>query len=162
MTPRPCFAPCGCVSHRLLEAGAGQWATTAMILLMRVLCCPPQQDIHRGKGMVDSLFQGFQNAGTQNSILSSQEYLSTAARTMNNIEVNSGYHTCKYLPPVLMPCRIMLIGVAGSPCIWHDTPCKCTMHFLRAGACAELPQVRTPVEAQAVYVCVQATLTHAA
>ena len=37
--------------------------------------------------MVDSLFQGFQGGGTQNVTLSSSEYLSTAARTLNNIEV---------------------------------------------------------------------------
>ena len=46
-----------------------------------------QQDIHRGRGMVDSLFQGgVHMGGTQNQILSSEEYLSTAARTLNNIE----------------------------------------------------------------------------
>ena len=61
--------------------------------MLNLLFCAvfPQQDIHRGKGMVDSLFQGFQNAGTQNSILSSQEYLSNAARTLNNIEVRDHY-----------------------------------------------------------------------
>jgi len=57
------------------------------VLTRCALCCAPQQDIHRGKGMVDSLFQGFQGGGTQNVTLSSSEYLSTAARTLNNIEV---------------------------------------------------------------------------
>ena len=47
-----------------------------------------QQDIGRGRGMVDSLFQGagIGMGGTQNAILSSEEYLSTAQRNMNNIE----------------------------------------------------------------------------
>ena len=67
---------------------------------------PPQQDIHRGKGMVDSLFQGFQNAGTQNSILSSQEYLSQAARTLNNIEVRL---------PALLACLFHKASLLESP-----------------------------------------------
>jgi len=46
-----------------------------------------QQDITRGRDMVDSLFQGATgNSGTHNSILSSTDYLSNAARTLNNIE----------------------------------------------------------------------------
>lgn len=46
-----------------------------------------QQDIARGRGMVDSLYQGGQGmGGTQNAILSSEEYLSQAQRQLNNIE----------------------------------------------------------------------------
>jgi SpoVK/Ycf46/Vps4 family AAA+-type ATPase len=46
-----------------------------------------QQDITRGREMVDSLFQGGGAMdGTHNSILSSAEYLSNAARSFNNIE----------------------------------------------------------------------------
>lgn len=46
-----------------------------------------QQDIQRGRDMVDSLFQGGQAiGGTHNAILSSEEYLSTAQRTLGNIE----------------------------------------------------------------------------
>jgi hypothetical protein len=46
-----------------------------------------QQDITRGRGMVDSLYQGNQGlGGTQNAILSSEDYLSQAQRTLNNIE----------------------------------------------------------------------------
>jgi hypothetical protein len=46
-----------------------------------------QQDIQRGRQMVDSLFQGG-NAmgGTHNAILSSEEYLSQAQRNFNNVE----------------------------------------------------------------------------
>jgi hypothetical protein len=40
-------------------------------------CSLVQQDIARGRGMVDELFQGWGGtAGTQNAIMSSQDYLS--------------------------------------------------------------------------------------
>lgn len=39
-----------------------------------------QQDITRGKGMVDSLFQAPQEAGTHYAVMSSYEYLSTGLR----------------------------------------------------------------------------------
>jgi len=46
-----------------------------------------QQDITRGRGMVDSLFQGGAGiGGTQNAVLSSSEYISQARTTFNNIE----------------------------------------------------------------------------
>jgi hypothetical protein len=47
-----------------------------------------QQDITRGRQMVDSLFQGpgAGMGGTHNAVLSSAEYLSQAARNFNNIE----------------------------------------------------------------------------
>jgi hypothetical protein len=46
-----------------------------------------QQDIARGRGMVDELFQGWGGVGgTQNAVLSSTEYLSQAAKSFNNIE----------------------------------------------------------------------------
>lgn len=40
-----------------------------------------QQDITRGKGLVDSLFQAPSGAGTHDAIMSSYEYLSTAQKT---------------------------------------------------------------------------------
>lgn len=39
-----------------------------------------QQDITRGKGMVDSLFQAPSGAGTHDAIMSSYEYISTGLR----------------------------------------------------------------------------------
>lgn len=45
-----------------------------------------QQDIQRGKGMVDELFQGFAGQGTANAIMSTQDYISQARTTFNNIE----------------------------------------------------------------------------
>ena len=46
-----------------------------------------QQDITRGRGMVDSLYQaGGGQGGTHNAIMSSDEYMSQAARNLNNIE----------------------------------------------------------------------------
>ena len=57
-------------------SGQSRWATIVL-----------QQDITRGRGLVDSLFQGASGqSGTQNAILSSEDYLSNAARTLNNIE----------------------------------------------------------------------------
>eukprot|EP01024_Parvocaulis_polyphysoides_P037375 TRINITY_DN332_c1_g1_i1.p1 TRINITY_DN332_c1_g1~~TRINITY_DN332_c1_g1_i1.p1 ORF type:complete len:409 (-),score=75.32 TRINITY_DN332_c1_g1_i1:647-1873(-) len=50
-----------------------------------------QQDITRGRNMVDSLFQGAAGTeGTHNAILSSEEYLSQAQRTLGNI--SDGYY----------------------------------------------------------------------
>ncbi len=40
-----------------------------------------QQDIQRGKGMVDALFQGATGVGTQTPIMSSYDYISTAQRS---------------------------------------------------------------------------------
>jgi hypothetical protein len=57
-----------------------------------------QQDITRGKGMVDSLFQGNQAMGTQNPVLSSLEYLSTAQRTYNFDNTVGEY----YIAPAFM------------------------------------------------------------
>lgn len=46
-----------------------------------------QQDIVRGRDMVDSLFQGNQGmSGTHNAIMSSYDYISQAQRNLNNIE----------------------------------------------------------------------------
>lgn len=46
-----------------------------------------QQDITRGRGMVDSLYQAGGGAGgTHNAVLSSEEYMSSAARSLGNIE----------------------------------------------------------------------------
>lgn len=46
------------------------------------LFTPPQQDITRGKNMVDSLFQGnaYGQGATHNAIMSSEDYLSQAQR----------------------------------------------------------------------------------
>nr|CAA71667.1 Rubisco activase [Alvikia littoralis] len=46
-----------------------------------------QQDITRGRDMVDSLFQGpGSGGGTHSAVLSSEDYLSTASRNFNNVE----------------------------------------------------------------------------
>lgn len=50
-----------------------------------------QQDITRGRNMVDALFQGAQGLdGTHNAVLSSTDYIKTAMRTFGNIE--DGYY----------------------------------------------------------------------
>jgi len=57
-----------------------------------------QQDIQRGKGMVDALFQGAQGVGTQTPIMSSYDYISTAQRTFNMDNIKDGL----YIAPAFM------------------------------------------------------------
>ncbi|KAH9554594.1 hypothetical protein CY35_08G071300 [Sphagnum magellanicum] len=57
-----------------------------------------QQDIQRGKGMVDSLFQGATGVGTQTAIMSSYDYISTAQRTYNFDNMQDGL----YIAPAFM------------------------------------------------------------
>lgn len=84
-----------------------------------------QQDIARGRGMVDSLFQGGTHmAGTQNAILTSSDYLSDAQRSLDHIDAEGLYispafmdkmvvHICKNflsLPKIKIP---LILGVWG-------------------------------------------------
>ncbi|XP_017235939.1 ribulose bisphosphate carboxylase/oxygenase activase, chloroplastic isoform X2 [Daucus carota subsp. sativus] len=57
-----------------------------------------QQDITRGKGLVDSLFQAPSGAGTHDPIMSSYEYLSTAQKTYNLDNNMDGF----YIAPAFM------------------------------------------------------------
>eukprot|EP00252_Welwitschia_mirabilis_P014426 TRINITY_DN316_c0_g3_i2.p1 TRINITY_DN316_c0_g3~~TRINITY_DN316_c0_g3_i2.p1 ORF type:complete len:359 (+),score=53.85 TRINITY_DN316_c0_g3_i2:513-1589(+) len=57
-----------------------------------------QQDIRRGKGMVDSLFQAPMGGGTHHAILSSYDYISTAQRMFNFDNTMDGY----YIAPAFM------------------------------------------------------------
>lgn len=50
-----------------------------------------QEDITRGREKTEGLYQGQQGTGgTHNAVLSSSEYLTTAAKNLNNIE--DGYY----------------------------------------------------------------------
>jgi hypothetical protein len=57
-----------------------------------------QQDIQRGKGMVDALFQGATGMGTQNAIMSSYEYVSTGLRNFQFDNMKDGL----YIAPAFM------------------------------------------------------------
>ncbi|XP_058099383.1 ribulose bisphosphate carboxylase/oxygenase activase, chloroplastic-like isoform X2 [Magnolia sinica] len=57
-----------------------------------------QQDIARGKGMVDSLFQAPTGAGTHDPIMSSYEYISTGLRHYNLDNTMDGF----YIAPAFM------------------------------------------------------------
>ncbi|KAL9263976.1 Ribulose bisphosphate carboxylase/oxygenase activase 1, chloroplastic-like protein [Drosera capensis] len=57
-----------------------------------------QQDITRGKGMVDSLFQAPMGAGTHDPIMSSYEYISTGLRQYQFDNTMDG----KYIAPAFM------------------------------------------------------------
>ncbi|XP_024385321.1 ribulose bisphosphate carboxylase/oxygenase activase 2, chloroplastic [Physcomitrium patens] len=84
-----------------------------------------QQDIQRGKGMVDALFQGATGLGTQVVTMSSWDYVSTAQRTYNFDNTSDGLyiapafmdklviHVCKNfmnLPGIKVP---LILGVWG-------------------------------------------------
>ncbi|KAL9672503.1 hypothetical protein QQ045_028754 [Rhodiola kirilowii] len=56
-----------------------------------------QQDITRGKGLVDTLFQAPSGAGTHDAIMSSYEYISTGLRTYMDNKMD-GY----YIAPAFM------------------------------------------------------------
>lgn len=57
-----------------------------------------QQDITRGKGLVDSLFQAPSGLGTHDAIMSSYEYLSTAQKTYSMDNNMDGF----YIAPAFM------------------------------------------------------------
>ncbi|KAL6967579.1 hypothetical protein U1Q18_033386 [Sarracenia purpurea var. burkii] len=57
-----------------------------------------QQDIVRGKGMVDSLFQAPQDAGTHYAVMNSYEYISTGLRQYNLDNTMDGF----YIAPAFM------------------------------------------------------------
>ncbi len=90
------YAVCRPVPQSRLEwIGLADARVTSVYLLvlgwtnnMLTLFTPdPQQDITRGRQMVDDLFQGgFGAGGTHNAVLSSTEYLSQARSSFNNIE----------------------------------------------------------------------------
>ncbi|PKI46596.1 hypothetical protein CRG98_032938, partial [Punica granatum] len=57
-----------------------------------------QQDITRGKGMVDSLFQAPQDAGTHYAVMSSYDYISTGLRQYDYDNNMDGF----YIAPAFM------------------------------------------------------------
>jgi hypothetical protein len=57
-----------------------------------------QQDIQYGKGMVDALFQGAVGLGTQNAVMSSYDYISTAQRNFAFDNMKDGL----YIAPAFM------------------------------------------------------------
>eukprot|EP01018_Ginkgo_biloba_P028551 Gb_04109 [translate_table: standard] len=65
-----------------------------------------QQDITRGKGMVDSLFQAPMGAGTHDAIMSSYEYISSAQRMFAFDNTKDGY----YIAPAFMDKLIVHIS----------------------------------------------------
>lgn len=65
-----------------------------------------QQDIQRGKGMVDALFQGATGMGTQNAVMSSWDYVSTGLRTFQFDNMKDGL----YIAPAFMDKLIVHIA----------------------------------------------------
>jgi hypothetical protein len=91
------------------------------------LLCYLQQDIARGRGMVDELFQGWGGtAGTQNAVLSSSDYISQAQRTFNNVE--DGEHATQSTPDLgqLAGLGYFLACLCMFPCVpAHPAPAAC-------------------------------------
>lgn len=65
-----------------------------------------QQDIRRGKGKVDSLFQAPMGSGTHNAIMTSYDYISTAQRMFGFDNTMDGY----YIAPAFMDKLIVHIS----------------------------------------------------
>jgi len=62
-----------------------------------------QQDIARGRGMVDALFQGGAHmAGTQNAILQSSDYLSQAQRSLDHIDAEGLYISPAFMDKMVL------------------------------------------------------------
>ena len=76
----------GKISGKKYSQAGGRWAAIDATNDLS----DDQQDITRAKGMVDELYQGWAGQGTQDAVMSSEEYLSNASRSMNNIE--DGYY----------------------------------------------------------------------
>ncbi|CAN6705074.1 unnamed protein product [Malus baccata var. baccata] len=89
-----------------------------------------QQDITRGKGMVDSLFQAPQGAGTHFAIMSSYEYISMGLRQYNFDNNMDGFYIApvplilgiwggkgqgKSFYPIMMSAEELESGNAGEP-----------------------------------------------
>jgi hypothetical protein len=101
-----------------------------------------QQDIARGRGMVDPLFQGgFGQQGTQNAILSSDEYISQGLKDLSNIE--DGFYISKAfldkftlhiaknfmdLPKIKVP---LILGIWGGK--GQGKTFQCTLAYKKLG-----------------------------
>ncbi|RDX58004.1 Ribulose bisphosphate carboxylase/oxygenase activase, chloroplastic [Mucuna pruriens] len=87
-----------------------------------------QQDITRGKGLVDSLFQAPQDAGTHYAVMSSYEYLSTGLRQYNLDNNMDGF----YIAPAFMDKLIPLIlGIWGGK--GQGKSFQCELVFAKMG-----------------------------
>ncbi|KAI4364151.1 hypothetical protein MLD38_020281 [Melastoma candidum] len=74
------------------QAGKDRWGGLATD------CSDDQQDITRGKGMVDTLFQAPEGAGTHHAVLSSYDYISLGLRRYATDNTVDGY----YIAPAFM------------------------------------------------------------
>ncbi|GAU47135.1 hypothetical protein TSUD_247570 [Trifolium subterraneum] len=69
-----------------------------------------QQDITRGKGMVDSVFQAPQDAGTHYAVMSSYEYISAGLRQYNFDNTMDGFYIAPAFMDKLVP---LILGIWG-------------------------------------------------
>ena len=138
------------------------WPCRVAACVASLTCSPPllpplpapQQDITRGRAMVDDLFQGgFGAGGTHNAVLTSQDYLSQARTSFNNIEdgffISPAFldkmtiHVAKNfmeLPKIKVPLILGIWGGKGQGktfqvCVWRRTHARrCDAQRLHACA----------------------------
>ena len=116
----------------------------------------PLQDITRGRDMVDSLFQGFGAGvgGTHNAVLSSTDYLSTAMRSLGNIE--DGF----YIAPGEQGWTgrgAQAVGELRAPASMEGV-CACALAALPCPATPASPRLASTV-ADTPSLCAQPSLT---
>ncbi|KAG5052978.1 hypothetical protein JHK87_005176 [Glycine soja] len=88
-----------------------------------------QQDITRGKGLVDSLFQAPQDTGTHYAIMSSYEYLSTGLKQYNLDNNMDGF----YIAPAFMDKLVvpLILGIWGGK--GQGKSFQCELVFAKMG-----------------------------
>ncbi|CAI5964350.1 unnamed protein product [Closterium sp. NIES-64] len=101
-----------------------------------------QQDITRGKGMVDAAFQGGWGQGTHAAVLSSYDYMSQGQRNLSNVTAEGLYiapafmdkmvvHICKnfmQLPNIRVP---LILGIWGGK--GQGKSFQCELVFAKMG-----------------------------
>ncbi|OIW02691.1 hypothetical protein TanjilG_29467 [Lupinus angustifolius] len=87
-----------------------------------------QQDITRGKGMVDSLFQAPADAGTHYAVMNSYEYISTGLREYNLDNTMGGLYIAPAFMDKLVP---LILGVWGGK--GQGKSFQCELVFAKMG-----------------------------
>ncbi|KAK6943621.1 ATPase, AAA-type, core [Dillenia turbinata] len=87
-----------------------------------------QQDITRGKGMVDSLFQAPMGTGTHYAVMSSYEYLSAGLRQYNFDNTMDGYYIAPAFMDKLVP---LILGIWGGK--GQGKSFQCELVFAKMG-----------------------------
>ncbi|KAK6943004.1 hypothetical protein RJ641_028381 [Dillenia turbinata] len=103
-----------------------------------------QQDITRGKGMVDSLFQAPMGTGTHYAVLSSYEYISAGLRQYNFDNTVDGY----YISPAFMDKLVvpLIFGIWGGK--GQGKSFQCELVFAKMGIKCRKARWNHPMHSQ--------------